>query len=330
MIFKKEPVFLLLFILFAAVGARSQNAEIVKTASEAIPAPTSPDGDERYRIGYQDKLDIQVFRHPELNQKVSVNTNGTINLYRVPEPIVAVCRTERELGDAIADAYRKSYLKNPEVLVVAVEQKSQAFMVIGAVQNAGSYFINKKVRLLELLAYAGGPSKEAGSTIIVARTGSSSNCRSEGVPETEADEKAAVMTFKLRDILEAKQNIAMQPGDVVSVMKADVVYVYGNVQNQGQVEMKEPITLTQAIASAKGLKPSTKQDRIRILRQKDGSLEREELVFDLHDIDKNKVQDPYLQPNDIVAVSEDKTKSILNGIKNSLTQGVSTVFYRFP
>jgi len=101
------------------------------------------------------------------------------------------------------------------------------------------------------------------------------------------------------------------------------------VNKQGQVVIKEPITLTQAIVSSEGLKPATKKDRVRILRQKPGSMEREEFVYDLNAIDKRKIEDPFLQPNDIVAVSEDRTKSILLGIKNSLTQGASSIFYRF-
>jgi polysaccharide biosynthesis/export protein len=329
---------------FLVVGCAAVASSLVSAQGEQKTHSPGGDGDkivtagsqggsreERYRIGYQDTLEVQVFRHPELAQKVSVNTNGTINLFRLKEPIVAVCRTERELADDIADAYRKDYLKNPEVNVVAVEQKSQAFAVIRAVEKPGSYFINRRVRLLELLAFAGGPSKDAGTRLLVARTGSTSNCSNAVAkgPDYEPDD-IEVMDFKITDVLEGKVNLVMQPGDIVSVMDADIVFMYGNVNEQGQVKLTQPITLTQAIASAKGLKPSTKKDRVRILRQKPGSLERDELVFSLTDIEQQKVQDPFLEPNDIVAVSEDKAKSILNGIKNSLTQGVSTVFYRFP
>lgn len=295
----------------------------------ATPFPGSQGLDERYRIGFQDTLDIQIFRHPELAQRVSVNSNGTINLYRIPTPLVAVCKTERELGNDVAAAYEKDYLKNPEVNLVAVEQRSQAFSVLGAVEKPGSYFINRKVRLLELLAQAGGPSKEAGSRMMVARMGSTSDCKAINQKPSEL-ENIELFDFKISDILEAKQNLVMQPGDIVSVLDADVIYVYGNVNKQGQVVIKEPITLTQALASSEGLKPATKTNNVRVLRQKPGSLERDEFTYDLKEIDKRKVQDPYLQPNDIVAVSEDRTKSILNAIRNSLTQGASSVFYRFP
>src|SRR5262249_4222433 len=62
-------------------------------AKAATPTPQNPP-DDRYRIGYQDTLDIQVFRHPELNKRVSVDAKGTITLFRLDTPIVAVCRTE--------------------------------------------------------------------------------------------------------------------------------------------------------------------------------------------------------------------------------------------
>jgi protein involved in polysaccharide export with SLBB domain len=184
------------------------------------------------------------------------------------------------------------------------------------------------MHLLELLSFAGGPNKEAGSRVLVARTGSTSDCKTQTDP-SGVPENISVVSFKLKEILEGKSTLVMQPGDVISVMPADVVFVYGNVNKQGQVKITEPITLTQAIASSEGLKPATKKSNVRVLRQRPGSMDRDEFIFDLNDIDKRKVNDPYLEPNDIVAVSEDKTLSILNSIKNGLTQGVSSIFYRF-
>jgi polysaccharide export outer membrane protein len=300
-----------------------------ETAKGTVPGRTAPGQDERYRIGFQDTLDIQVFRRPELTQRVSVAPNGTINLFRIPEPIVAVCKTERELANDIAEAYQRDYLRNPEVNVVAVEQRSQAFGVLGAVDKPGYYFVNRPIRLLELLAMAGGQTDKAGSQIVVARTGSTSNCRPDAT-QTVDDEDITVINFRLRDVLEARQSIVMQPGDIVNVMDADIVFVYGNVNKQGQVTMREPLTLTQAIASAEGLRPAASKNDVRILRQMPGSLERKEFVYDLRDIDRRRVPDPYLEPNDIVAVGEDRTKSILNSIGRSLTNGIPSVLYRFP
>jgi len=334
--FNKMSAFTKFCFLCALVLAQSSFASAQTTspavAKTAEPLPFNPSTgpqskEERYRIGFQDTLEIQVFKHPDLNQRVNVNTNGTITLFRLDQPIVAVCKTEQELKKDVEDAYRKDYLKNPEVNVIAVEQRSRAFAVIGAVEKPGQYLISRRIRLLELIAQAGGPSKEAGTRVAVARTGSTSNCKLNEVASTDVED---ILYFRLNDILEAKENLVMRPGDVVSVMKADGVYVFGNVNEQGRIEIKEPITLTQAIASAKGLKSASDRGKIKVLRQKQGSTEREEFTYNLDDITKRKGTDPFLEPNDIVAVNTDKTKEIMQSIGRSLTNGIPSLFYRVP
>lgn len=294
----------------------------------AVGMPTPEAKDERYRIGFQDQLEVQVFRHPELAQKVNVNSNGTITLFQLKTPLAALCRTERELADDIATAYQKDYLKNPQVTVVATEKRSRAFAVIGAVQNPGQYMISRRIQLLELIAQAGGPSKEAGTRVLVARTGSTSNCQMNEAPAT--DENVAYTVYRLSDVLEAKEGLVMRPGDIVSVMKADVVYVYGNVNKQGRVEIKEPLTLTQALASAEGLKSASDKGNIKVFRQTPGSTDRKEYSYNIDDIIKRKVPDPYLEPSDVVAVNTDKTKEIFQSIGRSLTNGIPSLFYRVP
>jgi polysaccharide export outer membrane protein len=334
---KASRQFVLLSLIFAACAVSAFSQTEVRqsdksTTQQGVSAPAGSaagDTEERYRIGYQDTLDVQVFRHPELSKRVAVAPNGTISLFRLDQPVAAVCKTEVELANDIATAYAKDYLKSPEVSVLAVEQKSQSVAVIGAVEKPGNFFINRRVHLLELIAYAGGPKADAaGTRVLVARSGSNSNCQEADPSKAPGD--VVLLDFKLRDVQEGKQTLWMRPGDVVSVMDADVVYVYGNVNKQGSVKIKEPLTLTQAIVLAAGLKSATKKDNIRVLRQKPGSADREELVYDLSKIDKGAAPDPFLEPNDIVAVSEDKTKSIINSIARSLTGGVSSVFYRIP
>jgi polysaccharide biosynthesis/export protein len=312
-------------ISFGQTDPVKGNQTTAQTDSKIIPTVAGKTDDERYRIGFQDTLEVQVFRHPELTQKVSVNPDGTIFLFRADKPIAAICKTERELATVIAKEYL-SFLKKPEVNVVAIEQKSQSLGVIGAVEKPGNFFVNRKIRLLELLAYAGGTNKEAGSRLIVARTGSTSACKVES-DDSVIENDLVLMNFKVKDVLEGKQNLWMQPGDVVSVLDSDVIYIYGNVKKVGAVKMGEPITLTQAIVSAEGLKPTAK-NLIKVLRQKSGSSEREELVYNLKDIESRKIQDPYLEPNDIVAVSEDSKKAILKGMKDIILQGIPGFIYK--
>jgi len=321
--------------LFGLASALNAAAQI---SNGQVPAPSSTPlrttvldanaQSDRYRIGFRDVLDIQVFRHLDLSQRVPVSPNGTIVLFRLEHPVIAVCRTERELATDIENAYKEKYLRDPEVNVVVAEQKSQSIAVIGSVEKPGNFFVNRRVHLLEMLAMAGGPNREAGTRLLIARTGSSSNCKeSNDAPDSD---KVDVVGFKIRDIQEGKETFWMQPGDVVTVLDADIVYMYGNVNRQGSIKIREPITLTQAIVSAEGLKSAANKDKIRILRQRPGGVDREELIYDLNQIDKGRVKDPYLEPNDIVAVSEDKAKSILQGLANSIKSSVPNVIYRVP
>ena len=322
-----------LIIAMLAIGSLNAAAQktpsTVKAAAAAVNTDDGTD-DERYKIGFQDVIDVQVFRHPELNIKIKVNSEGTIILFRLDKPIVAVCKTERQLGVDIENAYRVSYLKDPKVNVTITEQNSQPISVIGAVEHAGRYPVQKRMHLLEILALAGGPNKEAGTRLVVARAGNSASCRDGKVREADPSipDNVPLMKYKIRDIQEGKATLLMEPGDIVSVLPADTVYVYGSVVDPGQILVRDPITLTQALATSKGLKSSADKRFVRIMRQKPDSLERDEIPFNLKDIEKGKTKDPYLEPNDIVAVSKDPKKAFLDGFTKALTAGLPTLISR--
>ena len=313
-----------LFCILTLTGIFSAFAQTANTQN--LVAPTARD--DRYRIGFQDDLTIRVFRHSDLDQKVSVSPAGTIMLFRLDKPLVAVCKTQDELANDIAAAYKAKLLRDPQVTVNA-EQKSQSIMVIGSVERAGNYFVTRRYQLLEMLALAGGPNKEAGNRLIVARTGSNSDCKDNTVAAAN-DAPIELYDFKIRDVQEGKKTLWLQPGDVVSVLDADIIYVYGNVIKQGAIKIKGPTTLMQILASAEGLEPAAKKDKVRILRQVAGNAERTEFVFDLNLIDKGKAKDPFLEPNDIVAVSQDSTKAILRSLTNTLKTTLPSVIYRVP
>ena len=318
-----------IFLAIFALGFSQSDGqnEVSKTVQKAVAIPKTDNEEEIYRIGFQDTLDIQVYSKPLLSQKVSINPDGTVTLFRARKPLPAICKTERELAEDIQKEYL-SFLNKPEVIVYVTEKHSQSFGLIGAVEKPGTYYVNRKIRLLELLSIAGGPNKEAGSRMIVARTGSSSACKIES-DDSVIKNDLVLMNFKVKEVLEGKQNLWMQPGDIVSVLDSDVVYIYGNVNKVGAIRMGEPLTLTQAIVSAQGLKPTAK-NLIKILRQKEGTSDREEIIVNIKDIEKRKVQDPFLEPNDIVAVSEDSTKVILRGIKQTIQNTIPSFIYKLP
>ncbi len=319
----KNRLFLCLaFVLTLIFQASAQVAQ----PSDTTVATASPQN-EKYRIGYRDVVNVQVDRHPDLSQSVPVNSNGMISLFRIDRPIVAVCKTNEELAEDIRVAYGEKYLRNPLVRVTVAEQRSQPVTVIGAVVNPNTYFLTRRVHLLELLGMAGGPNKEAGTRLVLVRSGAESVCRR---PDDAVDEKVEVFDMKISDITQGKTVFWVKPGDAVSVLDSDIIYVYGNVNKQGAYRISEPITLRQAIATAEGFKGAAKKDKIRVLRRREGTAERDEIIYDLNQIDKGKIKDPYLEPNDIVAVSEDKVKSILNGFVESIRNTIPNTIYRIP
>lgn len=282
---------------------------------------------EKYRIGFQDALEIIVFRHPELSQAVvNVNPDGTIRLPRIDKPVVAVCQTETELSESIGSLY-KSYLKNPFVTVRAVQQLSQPFAVIGAVEKPGNFYLNRKIRLLELLSLAGGPNVEkAGSKIQVARVGNLAGCAEVIVG---AEKEVVFLGFKTNDVMAGKENPYMQPGDIVSVLAAEEAYVVGNVNKPTTVSLKEAVTLTQALAIAEGTNDTAKIDKVVIQRQASGTQPKAELVYNLKDIRSKKIADPLLQANDIVEVSNDGTKTLKKGFFDLIKSMAPGAAYRF-
>jgi len=304
----------------------TKTTSVQTDAGDDNPVSGNRRTNEKYRIGFQDTLEVRVFKHEELSLPVNVNPDGTIVLPKIARPVVAVCKTERELAETITALY-KTYLKNPFVSVRAIDQRSQPFAVIGAVEKPGSFYLNRRIRLLELLAFAGGPKVEkAGANIQVARVGNVSGCAE--TAETESDE-IVFLTYKIKDVQEGKENPWMQPGDIVSVLEVEQAFVVGNVKEPSKVPLKEPTTLTQAIAFAGGLAPEAKTSKVKLQRQQSSSSPKTETIYDLKDIASKKIPDPVLQANDIVEVPKDSVKSVRNGIIKALGGGIGGLFMRF-
>src|SRR5436190_10145899 len=74
-------------------------------------------GIRNYLLGPGDVLDVRVFGQPDLNAVVDVDGDGNISsLPFIEAPILAKCRTEKEVQKEIAISYGK-YIKNPQISV---------------------------------------------------------------------------------------------------------------------------------------------------------------------------------------------------------------------
>lgn len=276
--------------------------------------------DDRYRIGPGDVLDIRVFNKPQLSREaVRVEGNGMIRMPLIETDIQAACMTEGELAKEISTRYAK-YYKNLQVDVFIKEYHSQQVAIIGAVNDQSRFELQRRVRLLELLTYAKGPSTKAGQTINIVHSTNTSPCKQ----TDESDASAAFSSYKLNDVLQGdpKSNPYLEAGDIVTIPEADQVYVVGNVFMPLTIALKEPITLTRAIAMAGGLKQDTRKDKIRVLRQEPGTTIRKEIMVDLYAIEKKRSEDLALAPNDIIDVPTSAGKSFLRSLIQGVAPGV--------
>jgi polysaccharide export outer membrane protein len=281
--------------------------------------------DDRYRIGTGDVLDIRIYNRPQLSREaVRVEGSGMIRMPLIETEIQAACRTEGELAKEIATRYAK-YYRNLQVDVFIKEYHSRQVAIIGAVNDQGRFELQRRVRLLELLTYAKGPSARAGQTINIVHSTAPSLCKAATDDKPANDDFAAFNTYRLIDTLrgEPQANPYLESGDVVTLPEADQVYVVGNVVMPLTIPLKEPITLTRAIAMAGGTRQDTKKDKIRIVRQEPGAQTKKEMVVDLSAIEKKQAQDIQLLPNDIVDVPTSTGRSLLRGLIGGGTQSLA-------
>jgi len=275
-------------------------------------ATTNATPEDRYRIGPGDVLDIRILNRPNLSREsIRVEGNGMIRMPLIDTEIQAACQTEGELAKEIAGRYLKFY-RNPQVDVFIKGYHSRQVAIIGAVNDQSRFELQRQVRLLELLTYAKGPSEKAGQTINVVHSPQAWACKKPGADEVAS----AFSSYKLSETLlgHPSANPYLEPGDIVTLPEADQAYVVGNVFTPLTIPLKEPITLSQAIAMAGGVKQDTKRDKIRVLRHEPGSATRKEIIVNLSAIEKKRAEDIALLPNDIVEVQTSAGKALLRSL----------------
>jgi polysaccharide export outer membrane protein len=300
----------------------AQQAANTGTPAEG-PAKANESADHRYRIGPGDVLDIRFLNRPHLSREaVRVEENGMIRMPLIDSEIKAACLTEGELAREISARYLKFY-RNPQVDVFIKEYHSKEVAILGAVNEQSRFKLQRRIRLLELLTYAKGPTAKAGQTINIVHAPPAPICDN-SIPN-ESDPTTSFSSYRLSDTLqgEPKANPYLQPGDIVTLPEADQVYVVGNVFSPLAIPLKEPITLSRAIAMAGGVRQDSKKDKVRIVRQDPGSASRQEVIVDLSAIEKKRADDVALMPNDIIDVPTSATKSFFRGLIGGVAPSVS-------
>jgi polysaccharide biosynthesis/export protein len=282
-------------------------------STTANPATvTTPVSLSSYVLGPEDQITVRIFAADDIPDKpVQIDNDGAVTLPMIGR-IHAAGLTVQQLQNNLVTAYKK-YFKDPQVTVQVNDFRSQPVSVAGNVTTPGVVQLRGNRNLMEVIGLAGGLRADAGDSVLITR-----NLNEGPIPVagafTDPTGKYSVAHINIRSIMSGKDpeaNIQIKPHDVITVPRARLVYVLGNVGRPGGYVLteNETMSITQAIALAGGWDKMAALGSARILRA-DGGPTREQIPANIRKIMQNKAPDLQMQPDDILYVPNSMTKVI--------------------
>jgi polysaccharide export outer membrane protein len=190
-------------VALAMIGSPIAQAQAVEAAPVMPQTTVGPE----YVIGPGDILDVFVWRNPELTKQVPVRPDGKISTPLV-EDMVAVGKTPTQLARDVEQVLAE-FIRTPKVNVIvtsAVSVNSQV-RVVGLATTPRALPYREGLTVMDVVIEVGGLSEfAAGNRAKVVRA----------VPGGKPKE----LKVKLKDLLQEgdmRQNIVMQPGDVLVI-----------------------------------------------------------------------------------------------------------------
>ena len=155
---------ILALTLAACAGGRSRQAvadAALTVDPAALQAGTVATDGVAYRIGEGDTLKVSVFQVPDLSfDSIVVDAAGNLQLPLIGS-VRAAGMTPAEISAEVERMLSERYLRDPQVNISVVESVSQKVTVDGAVTRPGVYKMSGRTTLLQAVAMASGPVKEA-------------------------------------------------------------------------------------------------------------------------------------------------------------------------
>ncbi|MGH9630250.1 MAG: polysaccharide biosynthesis/export family protein [Bryobacteraceae bacterium] len=264
-----------------------------------------------YLLGPHDQITVWALGVDELSGRaVRVDTQGTIDLPLIGPMKVAGVSVE-QVRSALESKLRP-YVKDPQVSVNLVEMQSQPVSIVGAVNKPGNYQLQGRKTLIEALSVAEGLRQDAGYRIKITRRAERGHIPLPGATEDPSG-RFSIAEVKLKSLVEAENpehNIPIEPYDVISVPRADLVYAIGAVNKAGGfvLENRETISILNVLALAGGVTSMASLSNAKIVRQDGDSGKQTEIAVNLKRILDGKGPDMWLGPDDILFVPDSAAK----------------------
>lgn len=205
-------VFVLFVAAVASVAGQNSRSGSVPVSAVTVPAqgdtvgsrPSLEQRNPRYVIQRQDELLLSFPLSPELNQTVTVQPDGYINLQN-GRSLHAQGQTVPELVEAIKKTYA-GMLHEPVVNVDLKDFQKPFFTVSGQVGKPGQYELRADITVAEAIAVAGGLAPTAKTQIFLFHRTS--------------DQWFEVKKVNLKDLYHGKnvtEDATLKPGDMIFV-----------------------------------------------------------------------------------------------------------------
>ncbi len=316
-------------VLFLVMSTAGQEAPPSGTDHRNVKCNTQVRS--TYLLGPDDELEISGPELDELSKPTRVDSDGSIHVPLVGRVHVAgltLQQCEKKLNDLLS-----TYVRHPQVAVNIKELRSQPVSVLGAVNAPGVHQVRGHKTLLEMLSLAGGIRTDAGYSIRITRQ-QEWGCIPLPNAAPDASGQFSVSEVSLKKIMEAEnpeENIPILPHDVISVPKAELVYVIGEVKRSGGYVLgeHESISVLQALALAEGLSGTADTQHAKILRLNSDADRRTEIAVDVKGILKGKSPDVPLQGDDILFIpGSTGKKAALRAIEATVQTLTGLVIWR--
>jgi len=277
-----------------------------------------------YVLGPDDQITVRALDVEEIDGKTArVDLQGYIDLPLIGK-IKAAGSSVEVVETELSNRLRK-YVRDPQVSVTVSEYHSQPVSVLGAVNIPGVYNLTGRSTLEQVLSRAGGLRNDAGNTINITRA------RDWGpipLPSAKSDDSGDFSTAEVnvKSLLEAKNpqdNITVKPTDIISVPRADLVYIVGAVHRPGGFVLneRESMTVLQAVSMSEGLEKTSAPKNAKIIRSGTTS-KRTEIPVNLSNILSGRSSDVPLLANDILFVPNSAAKNAtLRAIEAAIQTG---------
>jgi polysaccharide export outer membrane protein len=235
-----------------------------------------------YVVGPHDVLTITSHDDPTLTGRFAVEADRTFTyplIGRVRAGGLTLREVEGELQRQLVD---QGFFKEPQILVAMEKYQSQKIFIVGEVRAPGAYSLSGDMRLVEALALAGSTLPTAAGEVVVVPAGSESMVVNPGRAATAASPD--VTRVNLRELQNGafSQNVALKDGDTVFVLRAENIYVFGQVRNPGAYPLQQDVVtvLLQGLALAGGVTDRGATSRVEIVRNVDGVQKKMKVKLD--------------------------------------------------